>query len=212
MFAHGAHACDVGRKIGTSHFHLDGAKALGKIIVGLPGAAPRPKDRGRCRRHNRARGRRSRRADGTAEDRRGAPSNPTARCRAPRAQAPVCAAPAIMQTPPDVIPDTPRCRRLPRPSISSGISRRRTSANGAAIAADRIGIARAFGSFKIANAACHQFEGCDFAMCAVGEGHRRAGFDRSPVSTVLMTAIDFHPRFLFSRSVGRANNSSWLPW
>jgi hypothetical protein len=35
MLAHRLHAHDVGCEIRTAHLHLDGAKALGKIIVGL---------------------------------------------------------------------------------------------------------------------------------------------------------------------------------
>ena len=35
MLAHRLHARGVGCEIGAAHFHLDGAKALGKIIVGL---------------------------------------------------------------------------------------------------------------------------------------------------------------------------------
>ena len=42
--------------------------------------------------------------------------------------------------------------------------------NRAAIAADRIGIADAFGPVGIADAARYQFEGGDLAMRAVGEG------------------------------------------
>ena len=36
MFSHRLHARDVGGEIRAAHLHLDGAKALGEIVVGLP--------------------------------------------------------------------------------------------------------------------------------------------------------------------------------
>ena len=35
MLAHRPDACDVGGKIGPADLHLDGAKALGEIVIGL---------------------------------------------------------------------------------------------------------------------------------------------------------------------------------
>ena len=80
------------------------------------------------------------------------------------------AAPAVMQGPPDVMPDgfgvigfaaLDQFGNLPPENVG----------NRAAIAADGISIADAFSPVGIADAACHQFEGFDFAVRAVGEGN-----------------------------------------
>ena len=88
MLAHRRDPRDIRFQIRPADLHLDGAKALGEIAVGLlqqrldgeievdaAGIAGHARDR-------------IRRAAATAANSRAAPSNPTARCRAPRAPAP----------------------------------------------------------------------------------------------------------------------------
>jgi hypothetical protein len=157
---------------GRPDLHLDGAKALGKIVVGLL----------------------EQRVDGKIEvDAAGVTGHAgveateqteqrqigAARLQVPQGdiergerQHGRSAAPAIMQAPPDVMPDRLRCRRLAGPRSVRDLPPEDVC-NRAAIAADGVGIARAFSPIRIANAACHQFEGCDFAVCAVGEGNRQ---------------------------------------
>ena len=83
-----------------------------------------------------------------------------------------------MQAPPDVVPDgfgivglaaLDQFGNLPPENVG----------NRAAIAADGIGVANAFGPVGIAEAACHELKGLDFAVCAIGEGNRQ----RDPVES-----------------------------
>ena len=85
-----------------------------------------------------------------------------------------------MQAPPDVMPDGFGVVGLPGLDQFRDLSPEDVS-NRAAIAADSVGMARAFIPIRIANTACHQFEGCDLAMCAVGEGNRQ----RDPIESSL---------------------------
>ena len=69
------------------------------------------------------------------------------------------AAPAVMQAPPDVMPD--RLGVIGFAALDQfGDLPPEDVGNRAAIAADGVGIADAFGPIGIANTACHQFEGC----------------------------------------------------
>jgi hypothetical protein len=103
------------------------------------------------------------------------------------------ATPAIMQAPPGVMPDGfgvvgfaafDQLGNFPPESVG----------NRAAVAADGVGVADALGPVGIAEAACHEFKGRDFAMRAVGEGNRQ----RDPVESGL-DCLDkchcFHPVF-----------------
>ena len=154
MLAHRLHARDVGCEIRAADLHLDGAKALGEIVVGLL----------------------QQRLDGKIEvDAAGvtghagieaAEQTKQRQIGAARLQVPQrdierrerqhrrSAAPAVMQGPPDVMPDgfgvvgfaaLDQFGNLPPENVGDR----------AAIAADGIGVANAFGSVGIADAACH---------------------------------------------------------
>ena len=180
MFSHRLHARDVGGEIRAAHLHLDGAKALGEIVVGLL----------------------EQRLDGKVEvDAAGiaghagveaAEQTEQRQTGAPRLQVPQGdierrqrqhrrpAAPAVMQAPPDVMPD--RLGVVGFPAFDQlGDFAPEDIRDRAAVAADGVGVAGAFSPVGIANAACHQFEGCDFAMRAVGEGYRQ----RDPIEPAL---------------------------
>ena len=180
MAAHRLDACNVGCKIGTADLHLDGAKAFGEIAVGLREQRLHGEievDAAGITRHVRVVA-----AEQTEQRQVGAPRlqipQRDVECGERQYRRP--AATAIMQAPPDVMPDglgvvglpaVDQFRDLPPEDVG----------NRAAIAANGVGIARAFSPIRIANTACHQFEGCDLAMCAVGEGNRQ----RDPIESSL---------------------------
>ena len=174
MLAHRLHARDVGGKIGAAHLHLDGAKTFCEVVVGLL----------------------QQRIDGEIEiDAAGVAGHPRVKTAeqakqrqigAARLQVPQrdiergkrehdrTAAAAVMQAPPDVMPD--RFGVIGLAALDQfGNFPPENIGNRAAIAADGIGVADAFGPVGIADTACDELKGRDFAMRAVGEGNASAG-------------------------------------
>ena len=98
MFAHRLHPSDVRSEIRAARFHLDGAKALGEIVVGLLRSAST--ERSRSIQRDVKRRERKHRWSATS---------------------------AVMQGPPDVM-QMASVSSASRPSINSGIPRRRMSA------------------------------------------------------------------------------------
>ena len=143
MLAHRLHARDVGCEIRAPHLHLDGAKALGEIVVGLPEQRLDGKievDAAGVTGHAGVEA-----AEQTKQRQTGA-----ARLQVPQGdierrerQHRRSAAPAIVQAPPDVMPDRLGVVGFPafdqfRDLAPEDIGDR------AAIAADGVGVAGAF--------------------------------------------------------------------
>jgi hypothetical protein len=160
--------CCVGFELGPADLHLDGAKAFGEIAVGLL--------QQRLDREIEVD------AAGIAGHARIEPAEQSIQrqFRAPRLQIPQrdveCrkrqhrrpAAAAVMQRPPDLMPD-----RLGVIGLAA-LDQRRDFAledvgDGAAIAPDCVGVADAFGAIGIVDAAGDQLERRDVAMGRVGE-------------------------------------------
>ena len=87
---------------------------------------------------------------------------------------------AVVQAPPDVMPDGFGVVGLASLDQCGDFAPENVG-DGAAIAADGVGIAHAFGAIGIAHATAHELERCDFSMRAVGE---RDG-ERDPVESGL---------------------------
>src|SRR5262249_15185085 len=166
MVPHRLHACDIGRKIRAAHLHLDGAEALGEIVVRLLQQALH----------------REIKVDPAGITRYTgieAPKQTKQRkVHAPRLEVPQrdvergerehrgSATPTIVQTPPDMMPDAFSVIGFVafyqlRDFAPENIGDR------AAIPADSVGVANALGTVGIADATSQELESLDFTMRAV---------------------------------------------
>jgi hypothetical protein len=168
MLAHRLQALDVGCEIGSTDLHLDGAKALGEIAVRLlqkrlhrelevdaAGVTGNPSVE--------AAEQTKQRHTGTA--RLQVPQGDIERRQREHGRA---AAAAVVQGPPDVMPDGFSVIRFAALDQLGNFPPERIG-NRAAIAADSVSIANTFGPVGIADTASYQFEGVDFAVRAVRE-------------------------------------------